>query len=272
MSYYQFQLENIQVKHKRGNISDDDVVTFIIRVNHVDRGHGAATFPGMAASVGGVPASAVPPSHRMNINSSWIVGPLEIFPGDSISVISTGTNISDQQLTSLSTQHQDEIELKILNAVAAALVSEFAGAGGAVGAVSDVVGTALSKIGDPVAKLIGFKPQGPCNGPVFSDVVEFVGGGLDSLSFVPLTPSSLPSVSFTHTRTDADSHDTNLCGHIAETDITIRVYHVTNDISVRKTMQDKFPATFPGPTIKGLREYALPNRPSSIKGLLGILP
>jgi hypothetical protein len=270
VSFYIFKLNELHVKHSRGNIPDQDVITFSIFVNQLDRGHGTGIFNGMVAADYSVPADAVPPNNRFNMDNHWQVGPLEIAPGDGIHVIYSGTNISDEQLTSLSTQQQDEIELKILSAVAAAAVEALTGG---IGLVGTGIAAALGAIGDPVRKFLGFAPQGPCNGPVFSDAVQFSGSGLDNLNMVPLgqqqaTPPlpSYSTISFTRTYTDEATHDPNICGHIAETDVTFSVLRVSF-ISVAWSMTDR--GWFPS---GGLRQHGQPGTTISVKSLFGLRP
>jgi hypothetical protein len=261
MSFYTFRLDKISVKHKRGNLPDEDVVTFIILINQVDRGHGTGRFNGMVPNEP-VPLSAVPPNNRLNIDDGWDVGPLEVSPGDIVHVVYTGTNISDEQIESLNTKTQDEIEIKILNAMLAAGLTAL----GDAGDVAALITGALNEIKDPVSSILGFAPQGPCNGPVFSDAVEFSGSGLDSLQMVPPpTPQGNPSISFTKTYTDEATHDPNLCGHKAETDITFTVFR-RPFISVRHLMADRFQhSSF------GVRRHGNPGATTiSLKSVLGL--
>jgi hypothetical protein len=269
MSFYTFTLDSITVKHQRGNIPDDDVVTFSVRVNQLDRGHGTAVFPDMASTGTNTPAVAVPPDNRFNTDNSWNVGPFEILPGDLIDVIYTATNISDEQLTTLTTEDQDKIEIKILNAVTAAGLGLVGGLGEAAAAVAG----ALGEIGDPVTKILGFKAQGPCNGPVFSDAVPFTGSGLDSTVMTPLqTPTAvLSTISFTKTYTDEATHNTDICGRTAETDVTFSVFRHPF-ISVRELLEERFPSTFPGQFGPGIRQHAQSGTSVSLKSLLGLRP
>ncbi len=264
MSFYIFRLHNMLVKHKRGNLPDEDIVTFTILVNQIDRGHGSGLFNGMTASATPVPLSAVPPGHAVNMDAGWDAGPFEVDPGDIVHVAYTGTNISDEQLTSLSTKDQDEIEIRILDAVAAAPLAAL----GTVGGVAAAIAGVLAEIKDPVGTLLGFKAQGPCNGPVFSDAVEFSGSGLDSLKLSPPpTPQGDPSISFTRTYTDETTHDTNICGHTAETDVRFMVFR-RDVISVRHLLASRFP--FKGP---GIRQFGLPGATAiSLKSVLGLRP
>jgi hypothetical protein len=261
MSFYFFKLDKIAVNHKRGNIPDQDVVTFNILVNQVDRGHGSGIFNGMVAGQT-VPAAAVPPNNRLNIDASWNVGPLEIDPGDLVHVVYSGTNISDSQLESLSTKDQDAIELKLVDVAESAVLAPFATLGEIPAALVD----AFDNIKDPVKTIIGFKAQGPCNGPVFSDAVPFAGSGLDNLAMLPPpTPQGDPFLSFTQTHTDEATHDNNVCGHFAETSVTFLVFRRAS-VSVRQLMAQRFPGSGPG-----FRQHAKPGAATiSLKSLLGL--
>jgi hypothetical protein len=86
------------------------------------------------------------------------------------------------------------------------------------------VGAALGILGDPIGKLLGVSKQFPCNGNVFSDAVPFTGSGLGRLPFTPT--GFLPQAeifSFQRSYTDEATHNTDICGHIAETDVTFSV-------------------------------------------------
>src|SRR5919197_3150301 len=109
MPFYAFRLDSVHVLNPRGKIPDNDVVTFSVFVNQIDRGHGAGFFPALAAGAV-IPATAVTPNTRSGMSNDWIVGPLEIAPGDLIHVIYTGFNTSDSELD---LSGQAEIEIKI---------------------------------------------------------------------------------------------------------------------------------------------------------------
>lgn len=289
MSFYIFRFEKLSVKHKRGNVPDDDVVTFAIMINQLDRGHATGCFPAMVANtVVTTDDIAYPegwlafPARNATPNTSvlWQVGPLETDPGDDVSVVYTGFNTSDSNLSTLGTQAQDELEIKILNIVAKKFVGLILGAG-----FGDDIGSALSEafneyFEDPIGELIGYKRQGPCNGPVFVGAERFHGSDLDGLMLAPLsytlypgTPypknvvSEFPGIRLTFTYTDEASHDTNVCGHIAETDVTFSICRVPF-ISLRTWV----PRRFPYPDLSaGLRRLGPPGA-FSIKSLLGITP
>jgi hypothetical protein len=238
-------------------------------VNQIDRGHGAGFFPALAAGAV-IPATAVTPNTRSGMSNDWIVGPLEIAPGDLIHVIYTGFNTSDSELD---LSGQAEIEIKILDAITSAAV-------GAVGGlVGSAVSTALGWIGDPVGKFLGYHPQGPCNGLVFSDTVDFSRADLDSLAFHSRSFWSLPDAtefSFTRPYTDEATHNADICGEIAHTEITFSVLQVPS-ISVRYYARRLFPGTWKNGTLvpdfsQGLRQLAAPGAAVSIRSLLRVRP
>ena len=61
MAFYAFRLDKIHVLNPRGKIGDDDVVTFNVFVNQIDRGHGAGFFTDLTAGAV-VGAAAAPPN------------------------------------------------------------------------------------------------------------------------------------------------------------------------------------------------------------------
>lgn len=288
MGFYLFRLERLDIKHKRGNVPDDDVITFTVMINQVDRGHGSGYFPAMVAGTAaytyditpdGLPA--YPASNRVNMSGDWQIGPLETAPSDDVTVISTGTNTSDSGLASLGTQKQDELELKILDTVAKKFVGLIAGAG-----LGEALGSAFSSafdraFEDPVGDLIGYHRQGPCNGPVFAGAVPFRGSDLDNLAVGPLTYdyfpgtpypetriSVFPGTRFTNSYTDAATHDTGVCGTVAETDVTFSVCRLPY-ISVKTWA----PRRFPDASLRtGIRKLGKLNTTISVKSLLGVRP
>jgi hypothetical protein len=209
------------------------------------------------------------------MSGDWQIGPLETAPSDIVDVVYTGTNVSDSGLSSLGTQKQDELEIKILNAVAKKFVGQVAGAG-----LGEALGSAFSEafdkaFSDPVGDLIGYKRQGPCNGNVFAAAVPFRGSDLDHLAMSPLTytyfpgtqypetrTSEFPGIRFTHSYTDQATHDTSVCGGIAETDVTFSVCRLPY-ISVTTWAHRRFPSTrgksdtdrwpLPGPIAQAVR-------------------
>ena len=109
--------------------------------------------------------------------------------------------------------------------------------------------------------------------------MQFSGSGLDNLAMAPLPPppcaTPLPPhhsvISFTRTYTDEVTHNTDICGHIAETDITFSVLRVSF-ISVKWSLTYRFPSRWPGEFGAGLRQYGQPVTKISVKSLLGLRP
>jgi hypothetical protein len=288
MGFYIFRFETVHIRRKRGNVPDDDSITFTVMVNQTDRGHGAGFYPALAngavantwdITVDGLPA--YPARNCIHMTQDWQIGPLEAAPSDTVNVVYTGTNVSDSGLSSLGTQKQDELEIKILDAVAKKFVGLIAGAG-----LGEALGSLFSKafdeaFSDPVGDLIGYKRQGPCNGNVFADAVRFSGSDLDHLAVAPLTytyfpgtpypetrTSEFPGIRFTRSYTDQATHDTNVCGAIAETDVTFSVCRLPY-VSVTTWAHRRFQ----NQSLKnGLRRFGTPNTTISIKSLLGVRP
>jgi hypothetical protein len=261
MPFYAFRLDTIHVLNPRGKIPDDDVVTFNVFVNQIDRGHGTGFFTDLGAgSVIG--AAAVTPNNRLNMGVDWIVGPLELAPTDGVSIVYSGMNTSDNDNISLDTQQQDQIELGILNAI-------LTGAVGAIPIAGPAIAGVLGAIGDPVGKFLGYSPQGPCNGLVFSDSVQLTGGGLATLpyqpdtSFQPLPPAT--AASFTRAYDDSATHNDAVCGEVAHTQITFSVLQLPW-VSVRGMAQRLFPAAN---LTQGLR-HATGSTASSLRALIGL--
>lgn len=267
MSFYAFRLDTITCKNPRGKIPDSDIVTFSVFRNQVECGRGAGFFPDMAAPgagfTGNVPAQAVTPDIRSGMSKDWIIGPLEIAPGDLIQVVYSGSNTSDSE--ALDGQDQAKIELKLLDAITSAVV-------GAVGGpVGSAVTTVLGLIGDPVGRFLGFTPQGPCNGLVFSDTIEFSGAGLDRLPFEPPTvshssssPPGASEVSFTHSYTDEATHDSATCGEIAHTEVSFSVLHMPS-LSVAYWAKELFPGVI---LRHGLKQLTAAESTVSLRSLL----
>jgi len=271
MTFYAFRLDTINVKNPRGKIPDNDVVTFNVFVNQIDRGHGTGFLTDLGAgSV--IPAAAAPPNNRLNIGVDWIVGPLELAPTDGVSIVYSGMNTSDNNNINLDTQQQDQIEIKILDTIASA-------AAGAIGGpVSSVITGVLGAIGDPVGKFLGYSPQGPCNGLVFSDSVQFTGGGLATLPYRQDTWStawpSATAASFTRAYDDSATHNGAVCGEVAHTEITFSVLQLPW-VSVRIMLQRLFPRVFPvgAPDLGGVGvgvRHATGSTASSLRALIGL--
>jgi hypothetical protein len=248
MPFYAFRLDQMRVLQIRSNDLDDDVVTFTVFINNVDRGHRAGFFPSLAQG-------AVQPLN-------WLFGPFEVAQNDLVALVYSGTNTSDSQLDF---SQQDVIEVKILNAIASGVV------GALGGAVGSAVGTVLGLIGDPVGKFLGFSPPQHCNGLVFSNAVEFTGGGLDHLVFQGGQGGPPPNHSekhFTHTLTDETTHDSSACGDVAQTEVTLSVLQVQS-ASVRDCVSRRFPSA---PFLAEPLRRATRSNASSLRSLIGLRP
>src|SRR4029453_14980194 len=116
MSFYMFRLERIHAITIRGRIPDDDIITFTVLVNQLERGRGGAFFLLSGAGASFSPF-AVPPRNGKNIDREWNIGPFQVAPGDLIRVAYTGTNTSDDHSIALDTEKQDKIEIKILDTI-----------------------------------------------------------------------------------------------------------------------------------------------------------
>ena len=151
--------------------------------------------------------------------------------------------------------------------------------GAAVGAIAGPIGAAiggvLGLIGDPVGTILGFEKQGPCNGLVFSDTIEFSGTGLESQAFQPSTIQdgffvTLPNageVFFTRSYTDEATHNKDTCGDTASVEITFSVLRVPF-VSVKNTILRFFNTNL----IDGLRRLAPPETAISMRSFLRLRP
>jgi hypothetical protein len=266
MAFYAFKLSRINVINPRARTVDNDIVTFTVLVNQLDRGRGSGFFPAMGKN-SNIAAAAVNTTNRTGrMGKDWIVGPLEISPGDIIHLIYSGTNTSDGDLSQI---ERDKIELKILDSIVSAAVGAI---GGAIGAA---IGTALGYISDPVGTILGYEPYGPCNGLVFSDTIEFSGSGLATLPFRPPPPQHVQigdvgearlhgalEAPFTRSYTDEATHNSDNCGGIAHTDITFAVLQLPV-VSLR----DCAPRFFNRYLDHGVRPLAPPDSTISVRSL-----
>jgi hypothetical protein len=224
--------------------------------------------------------TAFPAGNAVNTTINWITGPFAIAPDDDVIVVYTGTNTSDSGLASLGNEEQDDLELEILNSIfkrGVALVSGVA-LGAEIGALFSDAFKEVFK--DPVGDLIGYSRQGPCNGPVFADAIRFSGRQLDDLVVgpIPYLPHNSgtvpgrgnypnPGVRYTRHYTDEASHDSEICGHFAETDVTFSISRLPY-ISVKDLMRRRFPSYYPY-----IRKGARPSGEAfSLKRVLGVLP
>lgn len=242
MSYYVFRLDSFLVRVPRNKPEDDDVVTFNVKVNQVDRGHGSQIFFGMRSSPTPVPVAVLAPNNARNMNRFWEIGPIEIRPTDAVHIVYSATNIQDFRDLGLQTQQQDEIELKILNTLVSSGVGTI---GGPVGALAGFV---IGLFSDFVGSILGYEAPSRCNGIVFADEVLFTGGALQELSLSSLPPPMYgtplqPGVRFTRSYTDELSHN-SACGDIALTDVIFSILKPVV-VSVRSLLVSRFPNSMP---------------------------
>lgn len=264
MSFFAFRLDTLTVVHRRGILTDTDIVTFGIRVNQADRGYGSGIFPALAnGSV--TPAAAIQPGVRQGMGRDWIIGPFEFERDDAVEVIYTATNTSDRQLSDIDAERA---QLKIMDLI---LTTAVGAIGGPVGAA---IGAALGAVTDPVARLLGWEPQGPCNGLILADAVAFTGGGLGQLPFAPPTVSNsfntLPNAqetSITRSYNDTATHDSNVCGGIAEYQVTFSVLEVAPPLSTAFYAGRRSPS---GGSFKSFASLRPGGDSVGIKTLLGI--
>ncbi len=276
MGFYLFKLDRIFVKRRRGNIPDKDVVTFQVFVNELRRGYGTGWFPALADNSindtenRDTPSGvyAYPADNLKNMEINWMTGPFEIAPTDRVSVVYTGTNASDSQLTSIDTQDDDQFEIDALNWASRAAVTALSGAAGAIG---ELFSSIFYGFGNPVGDFLGFEAQGPCNGTVFCDVVQFTGSSLDQLLSESGTDPIYPTRSFTRSYNDEATHDHEICGDVAETDVTFTVFRVPY-VSVQSLKQRRFPSRWATEFGPGIRQHGTPGTTISIKSLLGVKP
>jgi hypothetical protein len=285
MSFYEFRFEEFQAIHKRGNVLDDDLITFTILINQVDRGHGSGLFVSVYTNSFHstddfsflTSVYAHPAGHTLNMGEDWTAGPFEIAPADDIIIIYTGVNTSDSSLAN--SPAQERLELDILNQVAKKGIGLVAGVGLGV-ELGELFSDAFNElIADPVGDLLDWHANGPCNGLVFSDAVRFSGRELDDLAMGPLTHTlnprtsyaqtanyGCPGIRFTKRYTDAASHNTDICGHVAETDVTFSLFRLPY-VSVKNLMGRRFPDYH-----SSLRSVRPPGSAFSLKRVLGVLP
>ncbi|MGH8639775.1 MAG: hypothetical protein ACREUZ_21825, partial [Burkholderiales bacterium] len=167
------------------------------------------------------------------------------------------------------------------NQVAKKGVALLAGAG-----LGEELGNLFSKafnelFENPVGDLIGYERQGPCNGVVFADALRSSGGDLDLLPVQPLAyidaprtkdaetiSYDSPGVRVTRHNTDEATHDSEVCGHFAETDVTFVILRAPY-VSVRDVMKRRFPARVWSDPIRGAHQRS---GDFSLKTLLGVRP
>ena len=115
MGYYAFQLEELDCRHPRSQVTDVDIVSFGVAVNSQPHGMVAGKLTlGAGSRVPMEIVNADVPSRWGLTAGGWIVGPIYAAPDDLVQIIYSGLNVSDTP------QGSDEkiapLELKILDA------------------------------------------------------------------------------------------------------------------------------------------------------------
>jgi len=281
MPFYAFSLDVIDILFQRGKITDVDVITFSILVNQQLRARAAGTglgnsgFPIVLSEVGiGQSFGPIVLGGKFSGNVfGWLAGPFSLAPGDAVRIIYSGTNTSDSELGN---EQVDQIEVQILDQLLTAGVAAVAGD------LAKDINKALSFIGDPIGTILGFKPDGPCNGPVFSDGLDFPGDSLANLpfdqqadpNFVPDGPESdatgAKATIFTKpdtgTYTDETSHNSDICGRIAETTVKFTIYRLDKGVSLKVYGTKRFGL----PALQqGIRQLGKP--PFTVRQLLQLI-
>jgi hypothetical protein len=223
MAVFAFRLDFLEINFQRGKLPDSDLITFALLINQVDRGNVSTIAESLitGSDFQFQQDPAVPTQAPL-----MYLGPFDVKDGDLVTVAYSGMNISDNQ-SALDQAKTDALELKIVGFLTSAAIGAVGGAIGA--AISGILGA----IGDPLVKLLGFAPEGPCNGLVFADGIQFEGSGLASLPYSRRTSSPYVQANFSRTYSDAATHDTSICGHVAETVVHFSVISFPAPMSVR---------------------------------------
>jgi hypothetical protein len=292
MAFYAFRLNSLDIVNQRSSHDDmdDDLVTFQVLVNDVAYGEGAITYPDIRSGEL-VSLNNQPPTTRRHISPYWIAGPVEAKPTDSIRVVYTGTNQGDLRSEPDQTD-QNKLETKALDVYYAAMIgvaaeglgvavigAAFEAASADIGKVldflgkgSDVVGSIVPVIEDPVGTALGKDGFPDCNGLVFLGETRFTGDELSRLPYGPQSPvlMSLPGGSEWQNQpvelTDQAAHDTGKCGLVARTKVSFSVIRI-DTVSLRNYA----PLTFAqgGASIaSGLRPFVAGDQPHSLRKLL----
>jgi hypothetical protein len=103
------------------------------------------------------------------------------------------------------------------------VISEYIGS-----SIGEAGGAIASFLADPVGKLLGWEPQGPCNGLVFGDKISLPSRAIEALDWAPdptrWTSGPVEMAVITHSYDDSATHPAEHCGATAQTevDVTIR--------------------------------------------------
>jgi hypothetical protein len=241
--YYTFQLSRIHCIQNRSKLPNDiDILTFGVLLNQRDQGHGAAVVPIFRDSM--LNPDEINESSRANgygptfsadhMARSWMIGPTEVRDGDGIDIVVTATNTSDSQLPTADQQKIERMELDALNVYYSWLLGEFVSSLG-LSVIAEYIGSSIGQAGsaiasflaDPVGKLLGWEPQGPCNGLVLGDKISLPSRAIEALDWAPdpypWATGPVEMALITHSYDDSATHPEH-CGAIAQTevDVTIR--------------------------------------------------
>jgi hypothetical protein len=272
MPIYAFAPVRLHCDNQRGKLPDDDLITFSVFVNQVARSTGAGMFPAITTGTD-LPVIAGPPQTRNLLSSWWVAGPLDIDPNDSIAMVYSCYNTSDSQLTDIDAQ---QLQIKLLDAITA-------GVAGAVtaGVLASAISAVLGALGDPIGKFLGWSPQGPCNGLIFEDTVQFTGANLGALAFGPRQSDGsqddmhlfnsyggVKEFQITRPYSDEATHNSDTCGEVAHYHLTVSVFQVPA-VSVKSLLNLYHPGT---ELLKGVRQL-FPGQPTmSLKSLVHLRP
>jgi hypothetical protein len=245
--YYTFQLSRIHcIQNRSAQPNDIDILTFGVLLNKRDQGHGAAVVPifrGDSYNPDEINESSTENGYGStfladHMARSWMIGPTEVRDGDDIDIVVTGTNTSDSQLPTADQQKIEEMELKAISVYYSWLLGQFASSLG-LSVIAEYIGSLIGQAGgaiasflaDPVGKLLGWEPQGPCNGLVFGgdkDKISLSSRDIEALDWAtdptPWPTGPVDMAVITHSYDDSATHPAEHCGAIAQTevDVTIR--------------------------------------------------
>jgi hypothetical protein len=237
--YYTFQLSRIHCIETRSRGPNDvDLITFGALLNKRDQGHGSAVIPVFRNStIGGeqittysVESGFGDSRRRDRMTRSWIIGPTEVRDGDGVDIVVTATNTNDSQLPTADQQKMDRLTIDALNIYYSWLLGQFV-SGLGLQVIEEYVGTGGSAIAsflaDPVGKLLGYEPHGPCNGKVLADTLSFTSRDLEHLEWdddpIAWVTGPMETATVTRSYDDADTHPAENCGAVARTEIDVTI-------------------------------------------------
>ena len=241
--YYSFELSRIHCIEPRSRGANDiDLITFGVLLNQRDQGHGAVIVPVYRGS-SMTPAELMEESRSngygttfsgVHMGRDWMIGPTEVRDGDGVGMLFTGTNTNDSQLPTADQQKMDRMVLDAYNIYYSWLAGEFV-SGLGLTVISEFVGSTIGGAGsaiasflaDPVGTLLGYEPQGPCNGLAFGDNLSRSSRDLESLEWAPdpyeWATGPVEMAVMTQSYDDSATHPSKNCGATAHTEIEITV-------------------------------------------------